>query len=59
MMMRINKYQNVRHCTYRREMSDSTATMPESHPMNGGDGTYSYTKNSTFQVKKSLKLKRD
>lgn len=27
-----------------------TATMPESFAMNGGDGTYSYTKNSHYQV---------
>ncbi|KAK2978456.1 hypothetical protein RJ640_023714 [Escallonia rubra] len=29
-------------------------TMPESFPMNGGDGTYSYTKNSQYQVPEEL-----
>ncbi|KAL4638009.1 hypothetical protein ACB092_03G120000 [Castanea dentata] len=30
-------------------MSNNTYTVPESYPMNGGDGINSYTKNSSFQ----------
>ncbi|PON39271.1 SAM dependent carboxyl methyltransferase [Trema orientale] len=30
-------------------MNNNTDAVPESYPMNGGDGTYSYTKNSYFQ----------
>lgn len=32
-------------------MSNNNATsVPEAYPMNGGDGEYSYTKNSSYQV---------
>ena len=36
----------------KRRVEDTSyyAAMVESNPMNGGDGTYSYTKNSYFQV---------
>lgn len=34
----------------RSEMSNNTATMQESFPMTGGDGSYSYANNSYFQV---------
>ena len=32
------------------KMSNNTYTVPESYPMNGGDGINSYTKNSSSQV---------
>ncbi|XP_004297752.1 PREDICTED: probable S-adenosylmethionine-dependent methyltransferase At5g37990-like [Fragaria vesca subsp. vesca] len=31
------------------KMSNKATTVLEAHPMNGGDGTYSYTKNSYYQ----------
>lgn len=38
-------------CVCERESgSMTTDTVSESFPMNGGDGTYSYTKNSEYQV---------
>ena len=36
------------------KMSNNTNMVPESYPMNGGDGSNSYTKNSYFQVSSIL-----
>ena len=43
----INIIEREREREREREMSNNTSTVPESYPMNGGDGINSYTKNSS------------